>query len=171
MGYRFDKVGDQEQKIAQTLKQIKLELGIIPVELSQEEQSLQLVRKNSLKQSIKHSEQATDYNFANRFAACQEYIQQSEQEQQQNLSLIQQLSSSSCQQVELENPPSKIVGESNLLEKEFVRTEQKINPKDIRPMPILKKSLKLIMKKWRSGLVNYEYIQNQFKAILQDISV
>lgn len=44
------------------------------------------------------------------------------------------------------------------------------DPANVRPLPVLKQSLDLLKKKWRSE-GNYGYICDQFKSMRQDLTV
>jgi SAC3 family protein LENG8/THP3 len=63
-----------------------------------------------------------------------------------------------------------IVGRSQKLEKNYFRLTSAPNPDDVRPLPILKQTLELLKKKWRSES-NYVYICDQFKSLRQDLTV
>ncbi|KAK4939989.1 hypothetical protein LTR10_019841 [Elasticomyces elasticus] len=63
-----------------------------------------------------------------------------------------------------------IVGRSQKLEKNYFRLTSAPNPDDVRPLEVLRKTLELIKKKWRSE-GNYVYICDQFKSLRQDLTV
>lgn len=63
-----------------------------------------------------------------------------------------------------------IVGRSKRLEKNYFRLTSAPNPDDVRPLEILRQSLELLKKKWRSE-GNYVYICDQFKSLRQDLTV
>lgn len=58
-----------------------------------------------------------------------------------------------------------VVGTNMELEKKYVRSMQEPQPSEIRPEYVLKKSLKLIIDKWKSKEVDYNYMQDQFRSI------
>lgn len=64
-----------------------------------------------------------------------------------------------------------IKGTSTALEKPYTKITAEPDPAVIRPKRVLKKSLKLIKKKWKSNEANYEYINDQFRSIRADIAV
>ncbi|KAL2396970.1 THP3-like protein C2A9.11c [Exophiala dermatitidis] len=63
-----------------------------------------------------------------------------------------------------------IVGRSQKLEKNYFRLTSAPNPDDVRPLEVLRKTLELLKKKWRSD-GNYAYICDQFKSLRQDLTV
>jgi len=63
-----------------------------------------------------------------------------------------------------------IVGRSQKLEKNYFRLTSAPNPDDVRPLEVLRKTLELLKKKWRSD-GNYVYICDQFKSLRQDLTV
>lgn len=63
-----------------------------------------------------------------------------------------------------------IVGRSQKLEKNYFRLTSAPNPEDVRPLEVLRKTLELLKKKWRSD-GNYVYICDQFKSLRQDLTV
>jgi hypothetical protein len=63
-----------------------------------------------------------------------------------------------------------IVGRSQKLEKNYFRLTSAPNPDDVRPLDVLRKTLELLKKKWRSE-ANYVYICDQFKSLRQDLTV
>ena len=67
-------------------------------------------------------------------------------------------------------PIGPIVGRSQKLEKNYFRLTSAPNPDDVRPIDVLRKTLELLKKKWRSDC-NYVYICDQFKSLRQDLTV
>jgi SAC3 family protein LENG8/THP3 len=67
-------------------------------------------------------------------------------------------------------PTGPIVGRSQKLEKNYFRLTSAPNPDDVRPLEVLRKTLELLKKKWRSDN-NYTYICDQFKSLRQDLTV
>ena len=67
-------------------------------------------------------------------------------------------------------PTGPIVGRSQKLEKNYFRLTSAPNPDDVRPLEVLRKTLELLKKKWRSDN-NYVYICDQFKSLRQDLTV
>jgi len=63
-----------------------------------------------------------------------------------------------------------VVGRSQKLEKNYFRLTAAPNPEDVRPLEVLRKTLELLKKKWRSD-GNYVYICDQFKSLRQDLTV
>ncbi|KAI9199434.1 SAC3/GANP domain protein [Polychytrium aggregatum] len=63
-----------------------------------------------------------------------------------------------------------IVGTSTQLEKRYLRLTSAPDPATVRPLHILKQTLELLLKKWRSER-NYTYICDQFKSLRQDLTV
>lgn len=63
-----------------------------------------------------------------------------------------------------------IVGRSQKLEKNYFRLTSAPNPDDVRPLEVLRKTLELLKKKWRSDS-NYVYTCDQFKSLRQDLTV
>ncbi|KAK6383833.1 hypothetical protein LTS17_003125 [Exophiala oligosperma] len=63
-----------------------------------------------------------------------------------------------------------IVGRCQKLEKNYFRLTSAPNPDDVRPLEVLRKTLELLKKKWRSE-GNYVYICDQFKSLRQDLTV
>ncbi|TIB68027.1 hypothetical protein E3Q18_04463 [Wallemia mellicola] len=63
-----------------------------------------------------------------------------------------------------------IVGHSNALEKQYLRLTSAPDPATIRPLPVLKKTLDHLKKKWRQDR-DYNYICDQMKSLRQDLTV
>ncbi|EEQ29736.1 SAC3/GANP domain-containing protein [Microsporum canis CBS 113480] len=63
-----------------------------------------------------------------------------------------------------------IVGRSTALEKRYLRLTAAPNPDNVRPLPVLRKSLDLLKKRWKQEN-NYGYICDQFKSMRQDLTV
>ncbi|KAL2004055.1 hypothetical protein VTN02DRAFT_560 [Thermoascus thermophilus] len=63
-----------------------------------------------------------------------------------------------------------VVGRCQNLEKNYFRLTSAPNPDDVRPLPVLEKTLDLLKKKWRREN-NYGYICDQFKSLRQDLTV
>ncbi|KAJ5108887.1 hypothetical protein N7456_005562 [Penicillium angulare] len=63
-----------------------------------------------------------------------------------------------------------VVGRSPTLEKNYFRLTSAPNPDTVRPLPVLKKTLDLLKKKWKKE-GNYGYICDQFKSLRQDLTV
>jgi SAC3/GANP/Nin1/mts3/eIF-3 p25 family. len=55
------------------------------------------------------------------------------------------------------------------LEKPYLRLTKEPDPSTIRPEPILKKSLKMLLDKWAKKEASYAYIAEQFRSIRQVI--
>ena len=63
-----------------------------------------------------------------------------------------------------------IVGTCQKLEKPYLRLTSAPDPATVRPLPVLKATLKLLKDKWRSN-ADYGYICDQFKSLRQDMTV
>ena len=63
-----------------------------------------------------------------------------------------------------------ILGRSHKLEKNYFRLTSAPNPEDVRPLEVLRETLELLKKKWRTE-GNYVYICDQFKSLRQDLTV
>ncbi|KAJ2396820.1 hypothetical protein GGI23_003759, partial [Coemansia sp. RSA 2559] len=63
-----------------------------------------------------------------------------------------------------------IVGTCTRLEKSYLRLTSAPDPSQVRPLPILHKTLDLLKKRWVEEN-NYTYICNQFKSLRQDLTV
>ena len=62
-----------------------------------------------------------------------------------------------------------IIGTCTDLEKQYLRLTTLPNPSQVRPEHILKKSLKMLKKKWKNNEADYNYISEQFRSIRQVI--
>lgn len=60
-----------------------------------------------------------------------------------------------------------IIGTCTDLEKQYLRLTTLPNPSQVRPEHILKKSLKMLKKKWKNNEADYNYISEQFRSIRQ----
>lgn len=58
-----------------------------------------------------------------------------------------------------------IQGTCQKLEKPYFRLTQAPNPEEVRPEPVLKKTLKLMKKKWKNQENDYRYIDEQFRSM------
>ncbi|EER28388.1 hypothetical protein D8B26_004725 [Coccidioides posadasii str. Silveira] len=63
-----------------------------------------------------------------------------------------------------------VIGRCQNLEKNYFRLTAPPNPDTVRPLSVLKKTLDLLKKKWRSEN-NYNYVCDQFKSMRQDLTV
>ncbi|EGD99781.1 hypothetical protein TESG_07118 [Trichophyton tonsurans CBS 112818] len=63
-----------------------------------------------------------------------------------------------------------IVGRSTELEKRYLRLTAAPNPDNVRPLPVLRKTLDLLKRRWKQEN-NYGYICDQFKSMRQDLTV
>lgn len=63
-----------------------------------------------------------------------------------------------------------IVGTSEALEKQYFRLTAPPKPETVRPLPVLKKAIEVLIKKWKEEH-NYAYICDQFKSMRQDLTV
>lgn len=63
-----------------------------------------------------------------------------------------------------------VIGTCTDLEKQYLRLTTLPNPSQVRPEHILKKSLKMLKKKWKSNEADYNYISEQFRSIRQVIN-
>lgn len=63
-----------------------------------------------------------------------------------------------------------VVGTSANLEKKYFRLTAPPKPETVRPLGILRQSLDLLKKKWKSEK-NYGYVCDQFKSLRQDLTV
>lgn len=63
-----------------------------------------------------------------------------------------------------------IVGTSTKLEKPYLRLTSAPDPKTVRPLATLRKTLHLLTQKWKAEK-NYAYICDQFKSMRQDLTV
>lgn len=63
-----------------------------------------------------------------------------------------------------------VIGRCEALEKNYFRLTSAPNPDTVRPLPVLRKTLDLLKKKWRLEN-NYNYVCDQFKSMRQDLTV
>jgi hypothetical protein len=56
------------------------------------------------------------------------------------------------------------------LEKQYLRLTSAPDPTTVRPLPILRQTLELLLKKWKDER-NYTFICDQFKSMRQDLTV
>ena len=63
-----------------------------------------------------------------------------------------------------------IIGTSKSLEKKYLRLTSAPDPSTVRPLPILKKVLDRLKRKWKEE-GDYDYICDQFKSLRQDLTV
>ncbi|KAI9839178.1 MAG: hypothetical protein M1819_003171 [Sarea resinae] len=63
-----------------------------------------------------------------------------------------------------------VVGRNQDLEKKYFRLTAAPNPDNVRPLPVLERTLEHLKKKWRKEN-NYGYICDQFKSLRQDLTV
>ena len=63
-----------------------------------------------------------------------------------------------------------VVGRCMDLEKRYLRLTSAPDPKMVRPLSVLEKTLDFLKKKWRTES-NYSYICDQFKSLRQDLTV
>lgn len=63
-----------------------------------------------------------------------------------------------------------VVGTCQKLEKNYFRLTAPPKPETVRPLPVLKKALEMLIGKWKDEH-NYGYICDQFKSLRQDLTV
>lgn len=63
-----------------------------------------------------------------------------------------------------------VVGTSQKLEKPYLRLTSAPDPASVRPLPVLRKTLDLLLTKWKENAA-YTYICDQFKSLRQDLTV
>jgi len=63
-----------------------------------------------------------------------------------------------------------VVGTNQKLEKNYFRLTAPPKPETVRPLPVLRKTLDLLIQKWKDEH-NYGYICDQFKSLRQDLTV
>ncbi|EGR29333.1 sac3 ganp domain protein [Ichthyophthirius multifiliis] len=73
--------------------------------------------------------------------------------------------------LELDYEKWNIVGTCQDIEKPYLRLTKEPSPDQIRPEEILKKSLKFLLNKWKNRECEYQYIQDQFRSIRQDLVI
>lgn len=56
------------------------------------------------------------------------------------------------------------------MEKQYLRLTSAPDPTTVRPLPILRQTLELLLKKWKDER-NYTFICDQFKSMRQDLTV
>ena len=64
----------------------------------------------------------------------------------------------------------KIVGTCQVVAKQYLRLTVAANPANVRPAPVLRKALKMVLRQWADGK-SYEWCASQLKSIRQDITV
>ncbi|KAJ6161308.1 hypothetical protein N7470_004704 [Penicillium chermesinum] len=69
-----------------------------------------------------------------------------------------------------EGEQGPVVGRCQTLEKNYFRLTSAPNPESVRPLPVLRRALDLLKKKWKAES-NYTYICDQFKSLRQDLTV
>lgn len=63
-----------------------------------------------------------------------------------------------------------LIGQSQVLEKRYLRLTSEPDPSTVRPLPVLRKTMDLLLQKWdESG--NYGYMCDQLKSVRQDLTV
>ncbi|GAV51319.1 hypothetical protein ZYGR_0AD05020 [Zygosaccharomyces rouxii] len=65
----------------------------------------------------------------------------------------------------------RIVGKCQNLEKPYLRLTSEPNPELVRPLPVLKKTYNMLMKKYERQQASYQYLCDQFKSMRQDLRV
>ena len=63
-----------------------------------------------------------------------------------------------------------VIGTNQKLEKNYFRLTAPPKPETVRPLPVLRKTLDLLIQKWKEEH-NYGYICDQFKSLRQDLTV
>lgn len=67
-------------------------------------------------------------------------------------------------------PSGPVVGTCQKLEKNYFRLTSAPKPEEVRPLPVLKDMMNLLRKKWKTEH-NYNYANDQFKSLRQDLTV
>jgi hypothetical protein len=64
-----------------------------------------------------------------------------------------------------------IIGTCQELEKQYLRLTTIPDPSQVRPESVLKKSLKILKEKWKLKQTDYNYFDEQFRSIRQDMTI
>ena len=102
------------------------------------------------------------------------YLQENEGEAiYNNLSPVREAKKSQNREITLEEIENThtIIGTCTDLEKQYLRLTTIPNPSNVRPEQILKKSLKMLKKKWKNNDADYNYISEQFRSIRQVLAL
>lgn len=68
------------------------------------------------------------------------------------------------------DPSKPLIGKCEKLEKRYLRLTTQPKPELVRPVPVLKKTLSLLLSKYTNG-ESYGYLCDQFKSMRQDLTV
>ena len=114
---------------------------------------------------------------AQRFADADDRPKRSLQQRIRPLNIMAQIAGSGAvgfnegfEECTMEWTDMHIIGTSQELEKKYLRLTSAPEPHMVRPEPVLKKSLNMVVTKWKDK-EDYHYTCNQLKAIRQDLTV
>ncbi|KAI8991990.1 nuclear export factor [Mycotypha africana] len=124
-------------------------------------------KKKSKKQKQQQPSNLTADEEAKRLKRLRRFEEDAAQYRAENVS-------SNLQSIHLDGAPpdlnQPVVGTCTKLEKNYLRLTSAPDPTTVRPLEILKKTLKLLKEKWKKEQ-NYTYICDQFKSVRQDLTV
>lgn len=132
-----------------------------------------IISNDSMKKSFVHNNPVVSFDErkkmdrAKRFEADQRAFKN---QQAQNQLALQNVRIEDNQGDVIDWDEYTIVGTCQKLEKPYLRLTSAPDPATVRPLPVLKQTLKLLKDKWRNG-IDYGFICDQFKSLRQDMTV
>lgn len=73
--------------------------------------------------------------------------------------------------IDFDRSSRPLVGTCKKLEKDYVRLTEAVKPSNVRPQDVLERTLSLLKRKYIKEYCSYDYLQNQFKSMRQDLVV
>ncbi|GMG27243.1 unnamed protein product [Ambrosiozyma monospora] len=132
--------------------------------------ALKKVKKEKKKEEPKPTLLAYNSKSSSDAVSSAERLKLRSQRFQKELSIDVNTYAANMEDDEPTNSDKPLIGTCQVLEKKYLRLTSQPNPETVRPLPVLRKTLQLLVDKYLTG-ASYNYLCDQFKSLRQDLTV